>query len=227
MFYSNCKTTNTFLNFLAAIVTWIATLHPENADITIDQRFFIPGKSCSRYDGFVNFLHERKTHKQLKSIDLFHEGNPWWTIYEETKNNQIPTATAVPVESVEQPHDQTQQGQVSNTSNGSPSPKAKSDSHTDSSMFCMTCSPIDMVTGYSVSLAALFAVFLCEFLALALCYFPASITYNTAQLFTPPNPCTGIVYSFLMIVYFSFALCDSVVLIASVIVTEALAIGMY
>jgi hypothetical protein len=26
------------------LVTWIATLHPENADITIDQRFFIPGK---------------------------------------------------------------------------------------------------------------------------------------------------------------------------------------
>ena len=24
-------------------VTWIATLHPENADIAIDQRFFIPG----------------------------------------------------------------------------------------------------------------------------------------------------------------------------------------
>mmetsp|Transcript_859 Transcript_859/g.1571 ORF Transcript_859/g.1571 Transcript_859/m.1571 type:complete len:93 (-) Transcript_859:2009-2287(-) len=24
-------------------VTWIATLHPENAEITIDQRFFIPG----------------------------------------------------------------------------------------------------------------------------------------------------------------------------------------
>jgi hypothetical protein len=25
-------------------VTWIATLHPENADIIIDHRFFIPGK---------------------------------------------------------------------------------------------------------------------------------------------------------------------------------------
>lgn len=25
-------------------VTWIATLHPENADITIDHRFFIPGR---------------------------------------------------------------------------------------------------------------------------------------------------------------------------------------
>ena len=24
-------------------VTWIATLHPENAEITIDQRFFVPG----------------------------------------------------------------------------------------------------------------------------------------------------------------------------------------
>ena len=24
-------------------VTWIATLHPENADITIDRRFFVPG----------------------------------------------------------------------------------------------------------------------------------------------------------------------------------------
>ena len=28
-------------------VTWIATLHPENADITIDQRFFVPGMSHS------------------------------------------------------------------------------------------------------------------------------------------------------------------------------------
>ena len=26
-------------------VTWIATLHPENADITIDRRFFVPGMS--------------------------------------------------------------------------------------------------------------------------------------------------------------------------------------
>ena len=28
-------------------VTWIATLHPENAEITIDQRFFVPGKTSA------------------------------------------------------------------------------------------------------------------------------------------------------------------------------------
>ena len=28
-------------------VTWIATLHPENAEITIDQRFFVPGKTST------------------------------------------------------------------------------------------------------------------------------------------------------------------------------------
>ena len=27
----------------AVFVTWIATLHPENADVTIDQRFFVSG----------------------------------------------------------------------------------------------------------------------------------------------------------------------------------------
>ena len=30
-------------------VTWIATLHPENADITIDQRFFAQGTSHNVY----------------------------------------------------------------------------------------------------------------------------------------------------------------------------------
>lgn len=34
-------------------VTWIATLHPENADVTIDQRFFVPGMFYLSPDGMA------------------------------------------------------------------------------------------------------------------------------------------------------------------------------
>ncbi|KAL3917267.1 MAG: hypothetical protein SGILL_004797, partial [Bacillariaceae sp.] len=46
--------------------------------------------------------------------------------------------------------------------------------------------------------------------------------YHMAQAFAPPNVCTGIIYSFFMIIYSALALCDSIVLFTSVIVTELL-----
>jgi hypothetical protein len=89
----------------------------------------------------------------------------------------------------------------------------------------MTCSPVNLFTGFLVWLVALLGVFLCEVMALVFCYFPAAMAYQTAQIFSPPNVCTGIMYSFFMIMYYTFSLCDSSVLFASVIVTEALAVA--
>lgn len=174
-------------------VTWIATLHPENADITIDHRFFIPG-------------------------------NPWWTIYEDTKNQQqIPTATAVQVTPEEDeelhqpnrpslPNQRKENGTVYATAGPS---------------FFMTCSPVNLFAGFLVASQALLGVLLCEFLALILCHFPAALFYHLAQAFSPENVFTGLFYSFFMILYWAFALCDSIVLLVSVILTEVLAVTAF
>eukprot|EP00339_Tiarina_fusa_P002696 CAMPEP_0117018602 /NCGR_PEP_ID=MMETSP0472-20121206/14367_1 /TAXON_ID=693140 ORGANISM="Tiarina fusus, Strain LIS" /NCGR_SAMPLE_ID=MMETSP0472 /ASSEMBLY_ACC=CAM_ASM_000603 /LENGTH=298 /DNA_ID=CAMNT_0004723305 /DNA_START=47 /DNA_END=940 /DNA_ORIENTATION=+ len=174
-------------------VTWIATLHPENADVAVDQRFFIPG-------------------------------NPWWTVYEESKNNgpNIPTATAVPVLPAEYDEEHQQQ-QEHGSSNGKPQPKMVA----ASPHFCLLCSPVDLFAGLFVTVFAIFGVVLCEAFALFLCYIPAAIIYHLARTMHPPNICTGILYSALMIFYYAFALCDSICLLASVLVTECVAVAGY
>mmetsp|Transcript_24274 Transcript_24274/g.45187 ORF Transcript_24274/g.45187 Transcript_24274/m.45187 type:complete len:339 (+) Transcript_24274:66-1082(+) len=174
-------------------VTWIATLHPENAEITIDQRFFIPG-------------------------------NPWWTIYEETKNNQIPTATAVPVSTHEEGSSGLETGRDLNGTQ-SAAPKHDNDPPAVGSRpsFCMTCSPVNLFFGCLVSFHAFLGVLLCEMFALALCHFPAALFYRAAQIFEPPNVCTGIIYSVLMLIYYSLSFCDSIVLMVSVLIVEVIA----
>jgi hypothetical protein len=79
------------------------------------------------------------------------------------------------------------------------------------------------LAGFLISSQALLGVLLCEFFALVLCHFPAGLFYHLAQVFAPPNICTGIVYSFFMILYSALTLCDSIVLLVSVLVTELVA----
>ncbi|KAG7359020.1 hypothetical protein IV203_015609 [Nitzschia inconspicua] len=172
-------------------VTWVATLHPENASIVIDQRFFIPG-------------------------------NPWWTIYEETKNNQsIPTATAVAIS--QEDEESQQQGHPSSPSQR----KDESENGKTKPSFCMTCSPIALFAGFMVYSQALLGVLLCEFCAFFLCHLPAALFFHVASAFSPPNVCTGVLYSVCMVIYCCFALCDSIVLLVSVLVTEVLAMTAF
>ena len=167
-------------------VTWISTLHPENADVTVDERFFIPG-------------------------------NPWWRIYEEQSKQQgkIPSATAVPVQNngvdVEAANSATENNLTASPPTNSPPPH-----------FCLQCSPVDMFTGLFVCLMAFFGVFLTETLAL-LVYFVAAVFYKLAKAMHPPNACTGILYSSLMVFYYGFALGDSFTLLSSVLVAEFVA----
>lgn len=88
----------------------------------------------------------------------------------------------------------------------------------------MTCSPINLFAGFLTSFHALLGVLLCEFLAFTLCHLPAAVFYHAEQTFSPPNACTGIMYSLCMIFYYSFALCDSIVLLSSVVLSESLAV---
>lgn len=169
-------------------VTWVATLHPENADITIDHRFFVPG-------------------------------NPWWTIYEDTKNSEIPIATAEPVSN------KTLKIEVEDsTSCTSESSNENQRDPTESSAphFCQRCNPIAMFCGFAVAIPALVCALACEMVALIACYAPGSMFYHAAQVFAPPSCCTCLFYFALMLVHFVLSFCDTMILLVSVITTECL-----
>jgi len=183
-------------------VTWVATLHPENAEVTVDQRFFVPG-------------------------------NPWWRIYEDTKNNNhtVPTATAVAIDDdddveVGNNHNnysgQDYNAPNSNSNGSSPSMK-DTNANVQYPSLCLVCSPVDTFAGVMNLGFALMGVVLTESFALFLCYIPAFILYHIANLFSPPNVLTGLFYSFFMIFYYACALGDSICLLASVLVTEIVA----
>jgi len=183
-------------------VTWIATLHPENSDVIIDQRFFIPG-------------------------------NPWWTIYEETKNNQIPTATAVPIgnEEEQQPR-KNDDDSTAIPSSSSSSASASAPNTTGTTLlaapkampFWKTCSPLSILCGMLLCVPALVAVLSCELMALILCHFPAVVFFRAARALSPPNCCTGIFDAVLRLLYEVFSFCDSIILLASVMVAEIVAL---
>jgi hypothetical protein len=175
-------------------VTWIATLHPENADVTIDQRFFVPG-------------------------------NPWWTIYEDTKNDQIPTATAVPLPDNDDVEQGTQrQGEAATNSEANPANSgqtARQEVHC-----CNTCSPLSILFAITVFIPASIGVFIAEMMALCV-YFLGKFFYHISESFSPPNCCTCLFFVVFRFSYIVCAFCDSIALMISVIVTEVVGIVAY
>lgn len=183
-------------------VTWIATLHPENADVTIDYRFFVPG-------------------------------NPWWTIYEDTKNNQIPIATAVPVSNLSdtvREEEDLEQGEKADPEQPLPKQDVVTKTTTSHSKeeppphCCLTCNPIAYVTGLAILAPAAFAVLAIELVAFVFLYVPSTLLYHAGQAFAPPNICTCLLYFVFMSLYCAMALADSIVLVASVLCTECIGV---
>lgn len=179
-------------------ISWLATLHPENAEITIDQRFFIPG-------------------------------NPWWSIYDETVN-QMPYATAVAVQNGDdQP---TGNDQLNGEEGGKHPLSSGEDSHAAASAgasshgslpphYLLNCSPIDVLVGSLTTFHAILGTVIMELVALII-YFIAAFFYHCAKAMGRTNLLNGFLYSLCMILYFSFALADSILLCSSVLVTEIL-----
>lgn len=186
-------------------VTWIATLHPENADVTIDQRFFVPG-------------------------------NPWWTIYEDTKNDQIPTATAVPLpgngneDDIEQASDgpgREDNGAAVDSQTNGPTVNSNGGNERQNTHCCKTCSPVSLGFAVLVGVPALVGVLTCEMMALCLCHFPAKLFYRVSEALAPPNVCTCLLYCIFRVLYCVFSVCDSILLMVSVIVTEIVALAAF
>ena len=84
------------------------------------------------------------------------------------------------------------------------------------------CSPIEGLVSIILMIATFVGILVCEAAAMAL-YVVAFIFYWIAKFFNPPNALTGILYSLLLVIYYTLALGDSVCLLASVLITEILA----
>jgi len=172
-------------------VTWIATLHPENADVTIDQRFFAPG-------------------------------NPWWTIYEDYKNNQIPLATAVPITSDSEGRESTMtvEDEESGESSNDITNASKEDAETKDPNCCLTCNPFAVFFGLVMAIPALVVVVTCEMVSLFVCYLPSVVCHKIAKICSPPDCCSCILYLIFITIYGVLSFCDSVILVFSVFGTE-------
>jgi hypothetical protein len=164
-----------------------------------------------------SLVHVQLTHPSTPTL-----GNPWWMIYEDAKKNQIPTATAIAVIDAELHEEMGEShqgsGSVQPIGNACGTGSANKRPH-----FCLICNPVNLLSEFIVATLALVLVLVCELLAIFVFYIPGAIFFNLARPFSPPNACTGIFYSFFMIFYFGFALCDSILLIISVLTTEILA----
>ena len=176
-------------------------------------------------------------------------GNPWWTIYEDTKNNQIPVATAVPVSNVsetvreeedleqgsvgenldpeqpeplqQQPTKTTTTSKTTTTTSSSSSEQQQQPQNNDIPHWCCTCNPIALLVALAITLPAICAVVCCEMVALLCFHVPATLFYHSGQAFAPPNICTCLLYFLFMILYGAMSVADSCVLVASVIITES------
>lgn len=175
-------------------VTLYVTLHPEKADETIDPKLHLPGT------------------------------NRWSSVYEEVTSD-IPFAIAVPcgnpVSSLNGDAEEDNQKQVE--------PIHPQKVETKTSPFYICCSPIGMLIGCIMCVAAVVNVFVCEIVAFVF-YGMAAFVYRSSNTFrenedkTIANGLSMIAYSFLMIFYYSFAMVDSLILVAaSVVITEILA----
>jgi hypothetical protein len=168
----------------SSYVTWIACLHPENAEVTIDERFLIPG-------------------------------NPWWTVYEGAKAD-IPTATATPLaEEAPAVVPSTSTAVATPNSNLNPFTTAPED-------VSKQATGIDLLVGCILSIVAILAVFGMETVGFCV-YWISTGFYHLAQALDPPSAITGIFYSLCLLVYYTLALIDSCLLIASVLTTEIVA----
>lgn len=151
---------------------------------------------------------------------MFLTGNPWWTIYEQSKNHQNSTVTAVRVTGKEKEgiRDDWQPQNEDDKNNGS-------QLHNFDTSFWKICSPLGFIVGISICLPTLLIVLTLEIAALFAFYSPSAIFFHAARAIPPPpNCCTGIFYAIFLLLYSIFSFLDSLFLLVSVFVTELLAI---
>ncbi|CAJ1936533.1 unnamed protein product [Cylindrotheca closterium] len=189
-------------------ISWIATLHPENAQIEIDERFFIPGNPWwSIYEQTVNMPcatavavpaadGEREAHPpNAHQYNATSDGEAKYVLSTTTHASDDLTEQSTPADRQEEPEQKLPH-------------------------YCLRSSPVDMCIALITTFHATFFTLVFEFSA-SIFYFVAASFYHIAQVFSPSNMFTGFFYSIFMIMYFAFAAADSALLLGSVLGTEA------
>jgi len=184
-------------------ISWIATLHPENAQVEIDERFFIPGNPWwSIYEETVNMPYATAVPMPAPNVESEQQqSNLQHNAYCEDKEKCLSSTTT----------------HVSDGFTGEPVPPPARQE--DLLHYCLRCNPMDMMLGLSTTFFAILWTFIFELIELIF-YFVAALFYHIAQSLGPGNIFTGFFYSFFMIMYFAFATVDSSLLLGSVVGAE-------
>mmetsp|Transcript_5257 Transcript_5257/g.15364 ORF Transcript_5257/g.15364 Transcript_5257/m.15364 type:complete len:389 (+) Transcript_5257:199-1365(+) len=178
-------------------VSWIATLHPENADVSIDTRFLIPGNPWwSIYEQYQQQEQERKKKER------------------EQQAEPMIAATGVPVT--------LDHGGSTKDGDSASIPAPPKPPHV-----CLRCSPVNIFIGVFVSFFAILGVLIVEITSLFLPYLLGAIFYNLARPFDPPRACTAFFYNLFMCVYQLMAFIDSICLFLSSLISEVLALAVW
>jgi len=91
-----------------------------------------------------------------------------------------------------------------------------------SGCFCTLCPPVGLALCVWVGVPAMLAVLILEMVALVLCHGLSTLFYYVARVFAPPNCCTCLLYCVFLVVHKLLRCVDSILLLVSVAVTEAL-----
>jgi len=190
-------------------ISWIATLHPENAQVEIDERFFIPGNPWwSIYEETVDIPYATAV-----AVPAADAGD------ERTQHQQSNVAQNAE-------HEEDVQCISSNTSHVTDDAFAgqEVESHVrrqeELPHFCLRCNPVDMGLGILSTCLAIVITFITELTALIF-YFVAAFFFHAAKAIGPPRAFTACLRNFYMIMYFVFAMVDSALLLSSVIAAES------
>ncbi|KAL3941787.1 MAG: hypothetical protein SGBAC_003903 [Bacillariaceae sp.] len=187
-------------------ISWIATLHPENAQIEIDQRFFVPGNPWwSIYEETVNTPYATAVPVPAADEEMERQSKTQHDATSEEDVKYISSTTT----------------QASDDLTEEETPPAKQTEHPQDNRphYCLRCSPVDTFVGVITTFHAILITLILEFTAIIF-YFVAAFFYHIAQAIGPNNMFTGFFYCFFMVMYFTFATVDSALLLGSVLGAE-------
>uniref|UniRef100_A0A7S1Y4M9 Transmembrane protein n=1 Tax=Grammatophora oceanica TaxID=210454 RepID=A0A7S1Y4M9_9STRA len=157
-------------------VTWVACLHPENATVAIDPRFYVPG-------------------------------NPWMTVFEEAKANELPTAHATLVVDGED-SDESSEADVTGQTASKPA---------------ATGGPLGMLIGGIILVAAVATTFGLELTALIVYLVSFAFAKTASALHKDLNVFTVLFFAIFFFVWKLLSFIDILLLFLSVIFSEIMA----
>ena len=183
----------------ANYVTWIATLHPENAEVSIDPRFLIPGNPWST-------VFEEAKAAARNGVN----GNVTTASEEANTAGDIGTSSSAAAAAV---------------TSGDP-PRNKNEQSTSPSTSPYYGGLIPLIVGFSMILYSVLVALTLQVTSAGF-YLMAVMNYQICQVFPRLNPCTIVFYALPWFLLQVFRFLDSLLLIIDIFLVEVLAAVAY